>query len=96
MFSFTGNLLPFLMHGSELFADAEGVFNAVAHGEGGLDKVKATLEALTHLMGHANAAVAAIEHPPAPPVISGGDVVAQDEAQDEVQAVAETPDSPPV
>lgn len=59
MGGFAGFLSAFLMHGPELFSDAEDVFGSIAHGEGGVAKVEKAIGALSHLLGHAQAAIGA-------------------------------------
>lgn len=52
---FAGIVLALLAHGPEFLADAEGMFNAIAHGPGGMSKISNVLKALEHLAGIGNA-----------------------------------------
>jgi hypothetical protein len=46
--------------GPQLVGDAENVFNDIAHGEGGVEKVKNAMSALALLLEHAEAALASV------------------------------------
>lgn len=71
--NFAALLLPLLLQGPTLFADAEEVFNDIAHGEGGVAKLQNVVGALAHLLGHAAGAIGnAPPAPPPPPVIEAG------------------------
>lgn len=47
-------LTELLALGPELFADVDNVFNSIAHGEGGAQKVAKATAALTTLTQHAS------------------------------------------
>jgi hypothetical protein len=49
-----------LSSGPQLLGDAENVFNDIAHGEGGVQKVKNAMGALALLLQHAEAALASV------------------------------------
>ena len=50
-------LAMLLAHGPELLGDTLTVFNALAHGPGGLEKIGAVLRSIEQLGGHASAAL---------------------------------------
>lgn len=62
--NFANLLIPFLTTGPQVLSDAEDVFNGIAHGEGGAQKIATVMQSLAHLFTHASAAAASIIVPP--------------------------------